>query len=248
MMKLREKPDSDRLISLKVKKAFKEDVGRLIARVDPEIIKTKNLSIGGIVLLIGKKFIPAVIIPSHPSDSGKSIVRISKTFRKNLGVDIGDEIRIKKAEVREAEKIVVTITTTLEPSTLERLENKILDALEGKAVIQGQEIDLILPYFKDVLRAIISFTKPKGIVRVGRATKIGIDHIVYKNPVSLLKVWEGEEVIVHTIGEIFEGKLAGFDDDLNVFLKDARILDTDTIHKVLVLNGANIISVQPKEE
>jgi len=245
-MIFRKKQDDEALISLKVKKAFKQDIGRPIVRIDPDIIKTRRLNVGDIVLLVGRKMIPGIVMPSHPTDSGKNLVRLSKNFRKNLKIDVGEEIRIKKVEVSKAQKVILTVTTPVEPSVLDRLKDQILNLLEEKPVIEGQEIDLVLPNYSHLVNVIVSYTKPKGIVQIDKTTKAGFDHIIHKDPISLLEVWMGEDIVVYTIGEVFEGKLAGFDPQLNIFLEDARIIDDDIVHKVLIINGANVISIRAK--
>ncbi|TKJ21093.1 MAG: hypothetical protein CEE43_10465 [Promethearchaeota archaeon Loki_b32] len=70
-----------------VKDVFKEDFGKNIARIDPEIIFENNLNAGDIICIYNdstKKSTAAIAFPSDLKDKGTKIVRIDAILRRNL--------------------------------------------------------------------------------------------------------------------------------------------------------------------
>ena len=70
-------------ILLKVKEALSKDVGRSIARFDPEDIRMLGLEVGQIVEIEGKRKTVARAMPCYAPDRGKSIVQIDGISREN---------------------------------------------------------------------------------------------------------------------------------------------------------------------
>ncbi len=97
---------STEIATLKVAEAEQRDVGRKIARVDPEIAKRLNISSGDALELIslGKKT-TVLNWPAKESDRGKGLIRIDGHIRNRLDVGINDLIEIKVVESRNAKSI-----------------------------------------------------------------------------------------------------------------------------------------------
>ncbi|MEM2899727.1 MAG: ATPase, partial [Thermoplasmata archaeon] len=94
-------------IVLKVAEAIQQDVGAGRARVDTATRNALGIAAGDIVEIIGKKTTAAVIWRVTSEDENKGIIRIDGLVRKNAGVSIGDKVTIKKAETKNAEKVVI---------------------------------------------------------------------------------------------------------------------------------------------
>ncbi|MEM2461695.1 MAG: CDC48 family AAA ATPase [Archaeoglobaceae archaeon] len=152
---------------LRVAEAFYRDVGRGIARIDPEVMEKLGIQSGDIVEIIGKESVPAIVWPSYPEDRGKGIIRIDGNLRSNAGVSIDDRVKIKKVEAKFAERLTLAPT---EPVRLMGGENYLLRLLEGRPVIRGQKIRVEV--FGHTLTFIIIATKPAGVVVVNRNTGI----------------------------------------------------------------------------
>ena len=58
---------NDELV-LKVKEAIVKDVGRAIARIDPNDMSRWGLESGDIAMIEGKRSTPVKILPSYPDD------------------------------------------------------------------------------------------------------------------------------------------------------------------------------------
>ncbi len=152
---------------LRVAEAYYRDVGRSIARIDPEVMEELGLQSGDIIEIIGKDSVPAIVWPGYPEDRGKRIIRIDGSLRSNAGVGIDDKVRIRKVEAKPAERLVIAPT---EPIRFMGGEAYLLRLLEGRPVKRGQKIRVEV--FGHVLTFVIVSTKPTGVVIVHRNTKI----------------------------------------------------------------------------
>ncbi|MFZ2410138.1 MAG: CDC48 family AAA ATPase [Candidatus Methanoperedens sp.] len=92
---------------LTVAKAYPNDAGRGIARLDPHTLMVLQLVPGDIIEIEGKKSTSAKVWRADRNDWEQNIIRIDGFIRQNAGVGIGDTIKIKKADVNAAEKVVL---------------------------------------------------------------------------------------------------------------------------------------------
>lgn len=118
-------------IILKVKEALPKDVGRAIARIDPEDMKKIEAEVGEIIEIVGKRITPAKIMPCYAEDRGKNIIQIDGITRENAQVGIDEKIRIHKVKARPANKI------TLAPLSVSGLMNKDKDLKYIGSLIGG---------------------------------------------------------------------------------------------------------------
>lgn len=98
--------DKDRK-QLTVAKAYPNDAGRGIARLDPHTLMVLQLVPGDIIEIEGKKSTSAKVWRADRNDWEQNIIRIDGFVRQNAGVGIGDTIKIRKADVNAAEKVVL---------------------------------------------------------------------------------------------------------------------------------------------
>ncbi|MBT9536806.1 MAG: CDC48 family AAA ATPase, partial [Nitrospirae bacterium] len=161
------------LITLKVKEALPKDVGRAIARIDPEDMKKVEAEVGEIIEIIGKKITPAKIMPCYAEDRGKNIIQIDGITRENAQVGIDEKIRIQKVKAKPANKI------TLLPLSVSGLTNKDKDIkyigslIGGLPLIAGDRIRATLFGARACDFKVID-TTPDGIVLIEPTTLIKI--------------------------------------------------------------------------
>ncbi|HBM16046.1 MAG TPA: AAA family ATPase [Lentisphaeria bacterium] len=159
------------ILTLKVQEALKKDVGRAIARIDPEEMSKLALAMGDIVKIEGKKITPAKIMPCYSEDRGKSIIQIDGIVRGNARVGLDEKVNISKCQSSAALKI------TLEPITitadLRRGEDSkyIGSLIEGLPVVKGDTIRATLFGSKTCDFKVVD-TAPEGVVIVGDSTII----------------------------------------------------------------------------
>ncbi len=130
---------AEEFVNLRVAEAPPGDVGRSLARIDPEAMEKLGLSIGDIVLIEGRKTTAARVWPSHPEDYGKGIIRIDGFIRKNAGVAIDDIVRVRKARYKPATKVVLAPT---EPLRLIGGEEYLKELLLERPLTRGDKIPI----------------------------------------------------------------------------------------------------------
>ncbi len=166
----KESTNNNNNVSLRVAEAEQSDVGRKIARVDPEIANQLQLSAGDALEIssMGKKT-TVLSWPAREKDRGKGLVRIDGHLRNRLDVGINDSVEIKKVQSKNA--LNVTLAPT-EPLRIVGAEGYLKEYLLGSLLstgdiiplsIMGQRVDLV----------VIS-TKPSGPVLIDDSTELTV--------------------------------------------------------------------------
>jgi Cell division protein 48 (CDC48), N-terminal domain. len=93
---------------LEVSEAYSNDSGRGIARFDPDVLDELCLIPGDVVKIIGKRETVAKVWRLAGQDWNKGIIRMDGYLRRNAGVGIGDKVIVRKAEVKDAEEVVLS--------------------------------------------------------------------------------------------------------------------------------------------
>jgi transitional endoplasmic reticulum ATPase len=166
----KESTNNNNNVSLRVAEAEQSDVGRKIARVDPEVANQLELSAGDALEIssIGKKT-TVLSWPAREKDRGKGLVRIDGHLRNKLEVGINDSVELKKVQSKNA--LNVTLAPT-EPLRIVGAEGYLKEYLLGSLLstgdtlplsIMGQRVDLV----------VIS-TKPSGPVLIDDSTELTV--------------------------------------------------------------------------
>ncbi|MFX1372539.1 MAG: CDC48 family AAA ATPase [Promethearchaeota archaeon] len=159
---IRESKDSE--LKLRIKDAFKEDAGRGIVRVDPEIINLLKLKVGDIIRITHPfidRITVAKLLSGKDEDIGKRVIRIDPSLRRNLSASIDDLVEIEKINANPAETITFTGLTHYliprDPQALARkLEKRVIsinDSLSFYAM--GHRIDLVVVDYTPKSEAVI---------------------------------------------------------------------------------------------
>ncbi len=88
----------------KVKEALPKDVGRAIARIDPEDMKNLGLDAGQIIEIEGKRKTAAKVMPCYAEDRGKKIIQIDGIIRENAKVGIDEKVTDRKRRKQTCQK------------------------------------------------------------------------------------------------------------------------------------------------
>ncbi len=94
-------------VSLRVAEARQRDIGRRIARVDNFAIKELELSPGDTIEITSKRSTVAIVWPPYKEDEGMGIIRIDGEIRRNIGATVGDYVKVSKAVVKPATKVIL---------------------------------------------------------------------------------------------------------------------------------------------
>jgi transitional endoplasmic reticulum ATPase len=174
-------------VTLRVKDAERRDVGRGIARIDPQVAEKLKLVSGDVIEITGKRKTYAISWPGHPADLGKEIIRIDGYVRRNAGVGIDDKVSVKKSEAKEAEKITLSPT---EPLKIVGGEEYLSQLLEGRVVtrgdyipinIMGRKIDLAVTTTQPAVNALIVTTSTKISLKERVEAVAAVPRITYED-------------------------------------------------------------------
>ncbi len=192
--------DPQKKLNLRVAEAISSDlrrdlVGRGLVRIDTAAMKQISISTGDIVEIQGKKKTGAIAIPSRPEDKGKGLIRMDGLIRTNAGAGIGENVQVTKiSSVSPARSIAVA---PADPNLrLSGSGDHIRKVLTNRPVTTGDILSINAPirrqpmnmpadigeffdrfanmphYALGEVRLIVISTSPKGIVQIGKGTKI----------------------------------------------------------------------------
>jgi len=155
-------------IELKVVEAYQNDVGRGIVRIDSKARKVMEVTTGDIVEIKGKKITAAVVWQAHPQDEGLNIIRMDGYLRQNAGVGVQDKIFVRKAETKEAKKVVLSPSEPIRYSP--GFDEFVKKRLIGRAVTKGDTI--FVGVFGTSLPLAVALVQPQGIAVINETTEL----------------------------------------------------------------------------
>ncbi len=200
-------------IKLKVAQAYPEDAERGIVRIDLRSMREIGVSPGDIVEIEGKKLTAAIVDRAYPSDVGLGIIRMDGITRKNAEVGVGEIVKVRKADVKEARKVI--LAPAQKGVHVEIPGHYLQRSLLGRPVVEGDIVTPSAPrrnFFEDFftisifdtgfaftglsgLRFVVVRTQPKGVVQITDTTEIEV------KPEAVEKVKRGvPEVTYEDIG------------------------------------------------
>ncbi|MEM4253769.1 MAG: CDC48 family AAA ATPase [Candidatus Woesearchaeota archaeon] len=128
-------------IKLIVVEAIQDDVNKGIVRIDSTFMREADIRPGDIVEIEGGRKTVAIVDRSLPADIGRNLIRMDGLCRKNAQTGIGETVKVRKVEVKEAKKVVIAparegiIVKTSSPYVFKQ-------GLLGRAVVKGDIISL----------------------------------------------------------------------------------------------------------
>jgi len=133
-------PDGGGEIVLKVAEAGPKDVGRGIARIDPEDMSRLGADVGDIVELKAKRSTVAKVMPTFQSERGKGIVQIDGLVRGNCQAGLDEKVKVSKVAARLAGRIVLSPAEELPSMTAQRDTKYLGRLLEGLPIVAGDTV------------------------------------------------------------------------------------------------------------
>ncbi|MDW7731389.1 MAG: CDC48 family AAA ATPase [Methanolobus sp.] len=153
-------------LTLKVSEAFSKDVGRGLARIDPEDMKLLGADVGDVVEITGRRTTVAKLMPAFSDERGKSIIQIDGITRSNAQAGVSDKVKVKKTTVKIASS--VTISSNRSTGADIRYIGKLLD---GLPVMKGDMVRVSYLGTRYQEYKIVD-TRPKGVVLLHPRTTV----------------------------------------------------------------------------
>lgn len=160
--------NSSKTATLKVAEAEQRDVGRKIARVDPDVAESLNIVSGDAleVSSIGRKT-TVLSWPAKESDRGKGLLRMDGFIRSRLDVGINDLVEIKVVESKTAKDITFAPT---EPLRIVGVEEYLAEYLNGTLMTKGDTVPISVMGRR--IDLVVISTHPSGPVIISDTTDI----------------------------------------------------------------------------
>ncbi len=208
---------------LKVMEALQEEAYKGIVRVDAETMNSIGVRPGDIIEIEGQRITVGIVDRAYPTDVGQAVIRMDGILRRNAKTSIGDFVRVRKADVKEAKSIQIApaqkgVMIQADPNMFKR-------SLLGRALMKG---DIFSPggtrrrrrtngSFEDMfdvfeqsfmggfglsgLKFIVVNTNPKPPVIVTEATEISISA-------------KAVEILEEKVPDVTYEDIGGLDDEI----------------------------------
>jgi transitional endoplasmic reticulum ATPase len=85
----------------------RDESGRGIIRISTKTMNELGIREGDVVELSGQKKTGAIAVRAYPADVGLSVARMDGITRMNVGVGVGETVKIRKADLKEAKRVVL---------------------------------------------------------------------------------------------------------------------------------------------
>lgn len=174
------KPDT---MTLRVSEALTKDVGRGIARLDPEDMEKLGCQVGDIILVQGKRTTVAKVAPAYQEHRGKKCIQMDGILRENAKVGLDEKVQIRLTTAQPAKflQLKTTLGTPRQPlrpgsghGSIPTTDRYVGRLLEGLPVVKGDKVRALL--FGSRTRDFqVVDTSPEGAVLVTTSTQIKIE-------------------------------------------------------------------------
>ena len=127
-------------IKLQVQEALQEEAYKGIVRIDTQTMRDIGVRAGDIIEIEGGRITVGIVDRAYPTDVGQEIIRMDGILRRNAKTGIGETVKIKKADVKEAK--TMTIAPSQEGVMIQADPQLFKRGLLGRAVIKGDLVAL----------------------------------------------------------------------------------------------------------
>ena len=156
---------------VRIKDAFKEDAGRGIVRIDPDVINELNLKSGNAIKIIhtavGKKT-AALLATGKDEDKGTNVIRMDPSERRNLNASVDDIVEISKIETILADTLTFA---GLKQSILIRDSQQLASKLDKRVIMKGDNLSFYAMGHRIDL-VVIDYSPKAEAIKIHLDTKI----------------------------------------------------------------------------
>lgn len=185
----------ERVVRLQVAGTKPEDAGKGVARLSQTAFETLGIQEGEIVAIQGKRLTAALGLKPYPEDMGVEVIRLDGLQRANADVTMGDQVEVRKADVRPARRITIApgqknVRLSGSPELLRRtlfrrplvagdhISTAVYQRTMAPSAASRYPDDIFKTFLQQPafalqeIRLIVVQTTPRGIVQVAEDTEI----------------------------------------------------------------------------
>src|SRR5579875_2821260 len=116
-----QKPGEPETLQLTVIEGFQ--VGRGVARIDPGDMARLGCVAGDTVLITGSRTTAAKVVPLGVLERGQEVIQMDSQVRQNSASGLNERVSVRKARVKDAEKVTLLPLSTGAPIQEEELRH-----------------------------------------------------------------------------------------------------------------------------
>ena len=154
--------------------ALAKDVGRAIARLDPQDMTRIGTEPGDIVQITGKRITVGKVMPAYAQDRGKATIQMDGITRENAQSGLGEKVEIQRIPCENADTLVLAPVTPSSAFMKEKDRKYLGRLLEGLPVTPGDKVRATLLLGSRYQEFLVAAASPKGAVVVGSLTTIKV--------------------------------------------------------------------------
>jgi len=167
----------DRTLSLRVAEALPKDVGRGLARLDPQDLERLGIQIGDVVEIAGQRATVARVMPAYAAQRGQGLIQMDGILRANAGTSLDERVTVQCVQAQPARTL--TLASDLTPSPGRKGEageatRYLARLLDGIPVVPGDQVRVTL-FGTRAQNFTVTQATPAGPVLIGPATKIHME-------------------------------------------------------------------------
>jgi len=174
----------------------REEAGRGIVRLDSNTMGKIGIKEGDVIEIESGKKTAAIAVRAYPSDVGLNLIRMDGITRRNCDTGVGEFVKIRKADVKEARSITFApaqrgIMIHISPNLIKQnifmrpmvkgdiiVPSPVTKRKKGTGLFEdffGFDFeDLFFTPFPEETRFVVTNTDPQGVVQVGDITELEI--------------------------------------------------------------------------
>lgn len=156
---------------LKVAEANPKDVGRGVARMDPEDLQRLGANIGDVVEIQGKRASVARVMPAYATERGKSLIQMDGVVRANAGAALDERVCVRRIAVQPARSVTLAAVEGGRPGGGAPQARYLGGVLDGIPMVVGDTVRVSLLGTRYATYT-VQDTVPGGAVLVNGATTV----------------------------------------------------------------------------
>jgi transitional endoplasmic reticulum ATPase len=136
-------PGEPEAVQLTVIEGFQ--VGRGVARIDPADMARLGCVAGDTVLITGSRTTAAKVVPQGMLERGQQVIQMDSQVRQNCSSGLNERVTVRKARVKDAEKVTLLPLTSGAPIQEDELLRHVARYMVGLPVTIGDLLRIGMP-------------------------------------------------------------------------------------------------------